>query len=252
MRIWLALVAGALLMAGARPLQAAAEASEAFEKQIRPILARHCYACHTQAALGGLRLDSKEAILRGGKSGAALVAGKAEQSLLLRAVRQSDATVKAMPPTGKLSEAEISLLRDWIDKGAVMLETRPSQAPSGKTYLISPEQRNFWSFQPVVKPKLPEVRQKQWAKTDIDRFVLAKLEERSLGLARPADRRTLLRRVTYSLTGLPPTREEVQAFEADRSPQAWEKVVDRLLASPRYGNVGGVCGWTWRATRTTS
>lgn len=239
MRIWLALVAGALLMAGARPLQAAAEASEAFEKQIRPILARHCYACHTQAALGGLRLDSKEAILRGGKSGAALVAGKAEQSLLLRAVRQSDATVKAMPPTGKLSEAEISLLRDWIDKGAVMLETRPSQAPSGKTYLISPEQRNFWSFQPVVKPKLPEVRQKQWAKTDIDRFVLAKLEERSLGLARPADRRTLLRRVTYSLTGLPPTREEVQAFEADRSPQAWEKVVDRLLASPRYGERWG-------------
>jgi mono/diheme cytochrome c family protein len=234
MKRWFGLLLGLTL-----PVCAADEAIEHFEKAIRPILAKNCYACHTNAALGGLRVDSKEALLKGGKSGAALVAGNPDASLLLKAVLQNDAAIKQMPPTGKLAETEIALLRDWIAKGAAMPEKRETLPTAGKEYVISPEQRSFWSYQPVLKPALPSVKRKDWVKTEIDRFVLAKLEAQGLQLARAAGKRDLLRRVTYSLTGLPPTIEEVRAFEADASPKAFEKVVDRLLASPRYGERWG-------------
>lgn len=234
MKSWLGLLLGAAL-----PLCALDEGVEHFEKKIRPILAKNCYACHTSASLGGLRVDSKEALLKGGKSGPAVVAENPDASLLIKAVMQSDASIKQMPPTGKLAEAEIALLREWIAKGAAMPDKQETLKPAGKEYVISPEQRSFWSYQPVVKPAAPAVKRKDWAKTEIDRFVLSKLEAQGLQLARSADKRSLLRRVTYSLTGLPPTIEELRAFEADSSPKAFERVVDRLLASPRYGERWG-------------
>lgn len=226
-------------MVAALPLCAFDEGVEHFEKKIRPILAKNCYACHTNAALGGLRVDSKEALLKGGKNGPALVAENPEASLLIKAIVQSDKSVKQMPPTGKLAEADIALLREWIAKGAAMPDKQETLKPASKEYVISPEQRSFWSYQPVVKPVPPEVKRKDWAKTEVDRFVLAKLEAQGLQLARKAEKQALLRRVTYSLTGLPPTIEEVRAFVADTAPKAFEKVVDRLLASPRYGERWG-------------
>jgi hypothetical protein len=227
-----------LLLFLAPLLSAADDPVEHFEKKIRPLLAKNCYACHTAAALGGLRLDSKDAILRGGKTGPAIVAGDPQKSLLLQAVQQNNPAVKNMPPTGKLPDPDIELLRAWIAAGAAMPHQQPAPAAT-KSYEITPEQRSFWSFQPVIKPAPPAVRNTTWPHSDIDRFILAKLESETLATAPPADRRSLLRRVTYSLTGLPPTFEETQAFEADRSPHAFEKVVDRLLASPRYGERWG-------------
>ena len=130
----------------------AAEPGEFFETKVRPVLAKNCYSCHREAALGGLRLDSREAMLKGGKSGAAVVVGRPEESLLLRAVRQADEKVKKMPPSGKLSEAEIADLSAWIAQGAVW----PASAVSQKTGKgITAEQRGFWSFQPVRAPEIP-------------------------------------------------------------------------------------------------
>lgn len=202
-----------------------------FEARIRPLLAKKCFACHTGAKMGGLQLDSREHLLQGGKSGAAVVPGDAARSRLLLAVSYADSKLK-MPPSGKLSSAEIEDLNTWIKDGAVW-------PVSGKTlpprYIITKEQRAFWSFQPVAHPQPPATHDPDWARTDIDRFILAKLEEKTLKPAPPADRRTLVRRAYFDLTGLPPARKEVEAFVADRSPDAFAKVVDHLLASPRYG-----------------
>ncbi|MBL8216987.1 MAG: PSD1 domain-containing protein [Bryobacterales bacterium] len=200
-----------------------AKDAEFFETRIRPVLAKNCLACHAQTEMGGLRLDSRERAMRGGKSGAAIVAGKAEESLLFRAVQYGDAKLR-MPPKAKLSENEIADLRAWIAGGAVWPE---AGAQSG--------QRSFWSFQKVKAPELPAVKNREWVRTPIDRFVLARLEREGVEPAKVADKRALLRRVTFDLTGLPPTPEEVRAFLADESPRAFEAVVDRLLASPRYG-----------------
>ena len=161
-----------------------------------------------------------------------------ERSILLAAVRGNDPNRKAMPPGGKLKAEEISALEDWIRAGAAMPEGKP-RPKSTKEYEITEEQRAFWSFQPVAKPKPPAVKQTQRVRGDIDRFVIAKLEGEGLQLAKPADRRTLLRRATMDITGLPPTMEEVENFLADKSANAWEKVVDRLLASTAYGERWG-------------
>lgn len=217
---------------------AADDKAEHFEMKIRPLLAKNCFACHTQAALGGLRLDSREALLKGGKSGPAIVEAKAEESLLLKAVQQTDSQVKKMPPTGKLSAEEIALLASWVKEGAVFPAKAPS-APATKDYQISPEQRAFWSFQPVRKTAPPPVKDGKWPRNDIDRFIQARLEKEGLTRASMADRRTLLRRLTYDLTGLPPTPEATKAFLEDKSPNAWEKQVDRLLSSPQYGERWG-------------
>ncbi|MCX6612822.1 MAG: PSD1 and planctomycete cytochrome C domain-containing protein [Acidobacteria bacterium] len=191
------------------------------QDQVRPLLAKSCFGCHTGAAMGGLRLDSREAVLKGGKSGAAVVVGKPEESLLVKAIEHSHERLK-MPPAGKLSEAEIKVLKDWVRDG-----------------LVFPDATVFWSFQPVKKVAPPEVRNVEWVRNAVDRFVLARVEKEGLQLAKMADRRTLLRRVSYDLTGLPPTPEETRAFETDREPNAWEKVVDRLLASSHYGERWG-------------
>ncbi|GAB4455513.1 MAG: PSD1 and planctomycete cytochrome C domain-containing protein [Armatimonadaceae bacterium] len=205
-----------------------AEAAEFFESKVRPVLLENCISCHGKdAQIAGLRLDSREALLKGGESGPALVPGNPDKSLLIEVIRHTG-KIK-MPQGGKLKDTEIANLTAWVQAGAPW----PESAGAG-TWSMSSGQKH-WSFQPVAKPKVPQVKNKLRVANPIDAFVLAKLEAKGLTPAPLADRRTLLRRVTYDLTGLPPTYEEMQAFLADKSPDAYEKVVDRLLASPRYG-----------------
>jgi len=224
------LIASVSLLAETRPSQTAKE--EFFETRIRPVLAQQCFACHTSSAMGGLQLDSRESLLQGGKSGPALVAGDPDKSLLITALRQTSEL--KMPKGGRLTDAEIADFVAWVKDGAVWpVEQGAPKVGSG--YRITEAQRKFWSLQPLAHPVPPEVKDRAWAKTDIDRFIFAHLEREGLKPAPLADRRTLIRRVTYDLTGLPPTLEEVQAFEADKSPNAYENVVNRLLASQHYG-----------------
>ncbi|MGH9658048.1 MAG: PSD1 and planctomycete cytochrome C domain-containing protein [Bryobacteraceae bacterium] len=208
-------------------LVALADDREFFETRIRPVLAKNCYTCHTTARMGGLALDARASALKGGNSGPAVLPGDPEKSLLLQAVSHTHAKLK-MPPTGKLTEAEIADLRAWVARGALW--------PEGST---APIERGFWSLRPVRKPAPPEVRNKTWARTAIDRFILAALESKGLAPVNPAGKRTLIRRVTFDLTGLPPEPAEVDAFLADSAPDAFAKVVDQLLASPHYGERWG-------------
>jgi mono/diheme cytochrome c family protein len=217
----------------------AADTREQFEMQVRPLLAKNCFACHQQSAMGGLRLDSRETILKGGKSGPAAVAGEPEKSLLIGAVSHTLDRLK-MPPGGKLSSDDVAILSAWIKGGLYWPpDDKAAKAAASGEYVITPEQRAFWSFQPVKAPAPPAVKNTSWPKNEIDRFVLARLEREGLHPVATADRRTLLRRATLDLTGLPPTPEEADAFLRDKSPDAFAKVVDRLLASPRYGERWG-------------
>ncbi|MBX5495847.1 MAG: PSD1 domain-containing protein [Bryobacteraceae bacterium] len=227
-----ALALGSLF--GAHP--ANEEQREHFEMKVRPLLASECYACHRQSAMGGLRLDSKKGLLEGGKHGPAIVPGKAEESLLIQAVTHSHDRLK-MPPQRKLKPEQIDILKAWIKDGAYWPEDDAPQTESAQSseYVISPEQRAFWSFQPIKKTEPPQVKDASWPRGPIDRFILARLEQEGLRPVKPADKRTLIRRATLDLIGLPPTPEEVDAFLADNSPDAFAKVVDRLLASPHYG-----------------
>jgi len=199
-----------------------------FEARIRPLLAKQCYGCHTSAKMGRLQLDSRENAMK------VVVPGDAAKSRLFLAISYHDPDLK-MPPSGKLSEAEIEDLKSWINAGAAWPATI---TPLPTQYTVTREQRAFWSFQPVQEVEPPETHAR-WARTAIDRFILQKLDEKKLKPAPPAERRTLIRRAYFDLTGLPPTVDEVNAFLADRSPDAFEKVVDRLLASPRYGERWG-------------
>lgn len=211
--------------------------TEFFEQRIRPLLATHCYDCHTDAAKAGLRVDSRAALLKGGKSGAAVVSGDPEHSLLLQAVTHKHATL-GMPKGGaKLSEAEIADLTRWIKEGA----SWPATVAAKNEYLIKPEHQKFWSFQPVRQPAVPVVKgaANNPGGNPVDAFLLVELEAKGVSFNPPADKRTLLRRVTFDLTGLPPTPAELDAFLADRAPDAYAKVVERLLASPHYGERWG-------------
>jgi hypothetical protein len=226
----------ALLPHGGRAAETGGE--EFFEKQVRPLLAERCLKCHGDTKpKGGLRLTSRAAVLRGGDTGPAAVAGKPDMSLLLQAVRYAD--TPRMPPKGKLSEREIAVLEKWVALGLPWPEAGPKVVNSGSTFQITDEQRRFWSFQPVRSVAAPAVKDARWPRSDLDRFILAALEAKGLRPAQPADKRTLLRRATFDLTGLPPTPAEVDAFLADDSPRAFERVVDRLLASPAYGERWG-------------
>ena len=224
-----------------------------FEASVRPVLAANCYDCHADEKMGGLRLDSREGLVAGGKSGPAIVPGDPDKSLLIQAVRQTQAL--KMPKGGRLTPAEIDALTAWVKAGAVWptaasgaAQTRtsaaaavdqPAASASGPAYIIKPEQRAFWSFQPIRVPPVPAVSHTSWPKTDIDRYVLARLEKAGLAPVRAADKRTLIRRASLDLIGLPPTAEEIEAFEKDDSPAAFAAVVDRLLASPHYGETWG-------------
>ncbi|HEY7290092.1 MAG TPA: PSD1 and planctomycete cytochrome C domain-containing protein [Vicinamibacterales bacterium] len=248
-RHWLLAVAALALTVGivaearqsAQPA-AAASAPEFFETTIRPILAGNCYDCHSDEHFGGLRLDSREGMLKGGRSGPAIVPGDPDKSLLIEAVRQTRATLK-MPKGGRLKPEEIDALVEWIRAGAVWPAARTTTAvaapPASKPYIITPAQRAFWSFQPLAKAPVPAVAHTDWPKSDIDRFVLARLEKEGLAPVHAADKLSLIRRATIDLTGLPPTVEEIEAFQKDDTPDAFAKVVDRLLESPRYGEAWG-------------
>ena len=207
---------------------------EFFAKQIRPLIEQNCLACHGEDPQGGLRLDSHEALLKGGASGPAVVAGKPEESLLIKSVRYEHEKIK-MPPTGRLPDEAIRDLTKWIADGVTWSEDIPPAEP----YEISEEHRTFWSFQPVRRPPVPEVTDQRWGRNPVDRFIAAKLTDKALTPGARGGKRTLIRRVTYDLTGLPPALEDVNAFLADKSPRAFEKVVERLLASRHYGERWG-------------
>ena len=226
--------------------QAAATAAdlEFFEKSVRPVLIDRCISCHgPEKAKNDLRLDGRAAMLEGGVMGPALVPGKPEESLLVEAVT-FEGTLK-MPPKGKLSDAEIQALTEWVQRGAPW-PGEPSQAAatsSPKTPNIGPEEwqkrAGHWAFQPLKPAPTPTVQNSDWCAGPIDAWILAKLEENRLTPAPRVEKRTLIRRLSFDLLGLPPTPAEVQAFLADTRPDAYERLVDRLLASPRFGERWG-------------
>lgn len=216
----------------------AEDAGDFFEKEVRPLLVKHCLECHGKKdPEGGLLLTSRDALMKGGKSGPAVVAGDAEKSLLVAAIRQTGEL--KMPPSGKLSDQEIAVLSQWVSSNLPWPDTSKLVQPDTGVMQISDADRGHWSFLPIVDPPLPPVKQTDWPRTTIDQFILAKLEGANLTPSPPADRRTLLRRVYVDLIGMLPTWEEIQAFEGDNSPAALERVVDHLLASPRYGERWG-------------
>jgi mono/diheme cytochrome c family protein len=211
-----------------------AAARDFFEKSVRPVLTTHCFECHgPKKHRGGLRLDSRAAVLAGGATGPAVVPGRPEQSLLIKALHYADEP--KMPPKGRLSPGEIAALSAWVKQGAPWPDSVATVRPRPGGLRITPDDRAFWSFRPVADPPVPRVRDSAWPRKPLDHFVLAKLEAVKLRPVEGADRRALLRRATFDLTGLPPTPEETEAFLNDRSPDAFAKVVDRLLASPHYG-----------------
>jgi cytochrome c553 len=219
--------------------EVATKDAEFFEQQIRPLLIAKCIECHgDQKQEAKLRLDSREALLAGGDSGPALVPGDPEKSLLIVAVHYKADAVQ-MPPKGKMDDDKIGLLTRWVKSGAVWpvskMPLRDEVASGDKTYKIRPQDREFWSFRPVVKYAPPEASSPALASDAIDTFIQKKLSEQNLTPAAPADKRQLIRRVTFDLIGLPPTTEEVSQFLADEAPDAYERLVDRLLASPRFG-----------------
>jgi mono/diheme cytochrome c family protein len=210
-----------------------------FETRIRPVLADRCYKCHSRDAdkiNGGLMLDTREGILHGGDTGPAIAPGKPEDSLIIDAISYKDPDLQ-MPPKGdRLTDQQVSDITEWIRRGA--FDPR-SLVAKGSSSTYGGVGKDHWSFLPVKNSAVPVVADPSWCKTPVDNFVLARLEENSIVPNPVADKYTLIRRATFDVTGLPPTEEEVQRFLVDDSPEAWAKVVDRLLASPHYGERWG-------------
>ncbi|MFO0879743.1 MAG: PSD1 and planctomycete cytochrome C domain-containing protein [Gemmataceae bacterium] len=201
-----------------------------FESRIRPLLAEHCFTCHgPRRQRAGLRLDSVDGLRKGSSSGAVVIPGQPEKSLLLRVVHHEKG-VEKMPPKGKLDARQLADLVRWVKIGAPYPQA---------TTVTKDATGEHWAFVPPAEPMVPPVRDSAWARGAIDRFILAGLEARKLRPTPQADRRTLLRRVTFDLTGLPPTPEEIASFLQDRRADAYERLVDRLLASPAYGERWG-------------
>ena len=222
-----------------RAADLAPEEIEFFESKVRPVLVEHCYKCHSTEAgksKADLLLDTRDALRKGGSTGAAIVPGDPGKSLLIEAIRYTNADLQ-MPPAdegGKLAPEQIATLEQWVKMGA------PDPRTGGKAHPADvAAAKKHWAFQPVTKPAPPKVKNGKWVRTPVDAFVLAQLEAKKLAPAAPADSRTLLRRLTYDLTGLPPTPQEMDAFVRDQSPDAYARAVDRLLASPRYGERWG-------------
>ncbi len=204
-----------------------------FERTVRPILANKCFECHgPQKQESGLRLDSRAALLTGGDNGPGAVPGKPEASLFVRAIRRKDGL--EMPPDRALEPQEVEALARWAEMGLPWPETPKLHADDAKS-----NWKSHWAYRPIANPPVPEVKEASWAQTSIDRFVQARLEQQNIMPSPPADRGTLIRRASFDLLGLPPTPEEVDAFANDPSPDAFATVVDRLLASPHYGERWG-------------
>ena len=242
---WLVFAGSLLALGQPDPLRAEDASAEVafFEQHVRPLLIEHCYECHAdQEQSGGLRLDSQAAWQAGGDSGPVIVAGDPERSRLIEAVRYTNLDLQ-MPPEGKLSSAQIAALEAWVARGAV--DPRQASPPSDEapaslaSGMSLDEGRQFWSMQAVGQPPIPPTQAANWPATAVDAFLLAELEAHQLAPAPPADRRGLIRRASLDLIGVPPTPEEIEAFVSDPSPDAFSTVVERLLASPLYGQRWG-------------
>ncbi|MEI6714104.1 MAG: PSD1 and planctomycete cytochrome C domain-containing protein [Verrucomicrobiota bacterium] len=209
---------------------------EFFEKSVRPILEEHCLECHSAAkgkTKGGLALDSSAALHKGGSSGAVVTPGNPDKSILITAVRYKDPDTQMPPEDKKLPPEKIAILEEWVRRGAI--DPREGKALGPDPEVI----RKHWAYQALKKPELPKVQNSNWAKTSIDLFILSSLEAKNIPPSPEADRKTLLRRLSYDLIGLPPAQSEIDAFLTDQSPDAYEQVVNRLLASPHFGERWG-------------
>ncbi len=227
-------LASTMLAAPLRAEEPAAKDAAWFHEKVHPLLVKRCFKCHHgEEANGGLRLDSLGAMLTGGDSGPAIVPHKPDESLLVEAINYES---YEMPPSGQMAEEEIALLTEWIARGAPWPGADPlAAAPAQPREQFSAEDRAWWAFQPLQNPTPPEVKDEDWCRNEIDRFILARLEAEGLTPAAPADRAMLVRRLYFDLLGVPPTPEEVVGFLQDDSPRAYENLVDRLLEDPRYG-----------------
>jgi hypothetical protein len=233
MRILLAVSLVVPLFAG-RALAQDREGSDFFEAKIRPVLVNSCFKCHTgKKAKADLHLDSRAALLQGTDNGPSVVPGAPDKSRLMKAIGYQDALLR-MPPTGKLPDAVIADFAEWIKRGAPWPHEPKSTTVAKTKDFDLRERARFWSLQPLKSPAIPTVKNAAWPTSPIDYFILNRLEANALAPAPPADRRTLIRRATYDLTGLPPTRSEIDAFLKDDADGAFARVVDRLLASPEY------------------
>ena len=201
-----------------------------FEQHVRPVLSEHCVKCHgARKQESDLRLDSRAAMLTGGESGAAMVPFKPDDSLILEAIGYESFE---MPPSGKLNKKPIAAIRKWIADGAVWPSDSPIREPGR---VITDDDRNWWAFRPLAQPKVPQVARGGWKKQAIDQFVFAQLAAKEMRPAPLAEKATLVRRAYFDVIGLPPTPRQVADFVTDQSPDAWERLIDRLLASPHYG-----------------
>ena len=243
-----ALTVSALAALFCTPAGAADSKAQArfFEEHIRPVLVDRCYGCHSVEKgkhKGGLLVDSRDALLKGGATGPAVIPGDPDKSLIVKAIKQLSDEMK-MPPEDRLTPSQIADFEQWVKDGA--FDPRTQANPPAKTAALGSEPgidwqqaRTFWSYKPLALSSPPTVRNETWCRTPIDSFILAKLDEKKLAPATDASKRTLLRRATFDLIGLPPSPEESDAFVADTSPTAFEKVINRLLASPHYGERWG-------------
>ena len=229
-------------VASAESTEPDAAGIEFFEKHVRPVLAESCYSCHSTESKklkASLHLDSMPGLLKGGDTGPSLVPGDPDKSLIVKAVRYTDEDLQ-MPPKEKLPAEKIAAIEAWVKMGAPYPEAAvPVAGAKSNAHLDIEQMRTFWSFQAPEEHAVPDIKDRHWAQTPIDNFVLQKLEEKGLSPGKAADKRTLIRRATFDLIGLPPTPEEVEAFVNDQSTDAFAKVLERLLASPHYGERWG-------------
>ena len=237
-RIFLGAAGLVLLAASLQAAEDTLQGLDFFEKKIRPVLVANCYQCHSASAKevkGELRLDTRAGIRKGGEQGKAVVPGKVAESLIIAALKHEDGL--EMPPKEKLSDEIVADFTKWIEMGAPDPRKPNSSTVGGKINIL--EARQWWSFQPPKIVAAPKVSNASWPKSEIDRYLLAALEAKGLAPVADADRRTLIRRAYLDLIGLPPTPEEIEAFVADQDPKAFEKVIDRLLAMPQFGERWG-------------
>jgi hypothetical protein len=226
-----------LLAAASVAAEFTPEQTDFFEKRIRPVLSEQCYKCHSSTSeklKGGLMLDSREALLKGGDTGPAVEPGDLDKSLLIEAIRWHNKDLQ-MPPKKALGSEQIADFETWVKSGAAWPKETGANVATKKVFDLQKRKAEHWCWQPPVDSAPPAVKAADWPKSLIDHFILAKLEEKNIQPAPDADRRTLIRRVTFDITGLPPTPADVEAFVQDQAPDAFAKVVDRLLASPQYG-----------------
>lgn len=234
MRATATILSGILIAASVSAADLTPEQLDFFEKKVQPVLKDQCYKCHSNEAgkaKGGLLLDSRKASQKGGDTGPAVVPGDLSKSLLITAITYKDKDLQ-MPPKGeKLSNQQIADLTEWVKMGA----PDPREEAKGKLSGLTDKSKQHWAYQPVKKPAIPAIKNRAWCVTPVDAFILEKIEAKGMAPSPSTDKETLLRRASYDLTGLPPTPKEIEEFTSDNSPYAFVKVVDRLLASPHYG-----------------